>query len=485
MKSMLQKTLLLTLLFFTFSSFSQETISALLLGEQTATENNHLTCGSHDFMEHLNYETPNYTSHSTQLMKQINLLVIEQQQSRAYEDLYVIPVVFHIVYNDNQENLHDSVILNQVAILNECFRRKNADTTNTRNVFNNIVGDAKIEFKLADIDPTGAPTTGITRTTSSISHFGGILPYNQSQTQEIVDWVNDSLFYNFFRITQSNLGGQDPWNTQEYLNVWIGDLRIFEPQINNAEELVFFGLSTPPSNHQNWPDSVLQITDSFHQGILMHYVNIGSNNPNLLPAPYNAYNGLVTKGKMLVHEAGHYLGLRHIWGDGDCTQDDYISDTPLSAAASQYNCNQNINSCVDNINGQDLPNMVENYMDYSRANCQNAFTIGQADVMRAVLENFRINLATVISTASIAENTFLENTIIYPNPSDGNIFIDLGSNIEHFQLSLLNNVGQLILEHNFFDTKIINLDLDLAPGIYLMRTQAENGKQWSQKIIIE
>ena len=81
----------------------------------------------------------------------------------------------------------------------------------------------------------------------------------------------------------------------------------------------------------------------------MHYANIGSNNPNLLAAPYTGFNGVTTTGKMLVHEVGHYLGLRHIWGDGYCNFDDYIDDTPNSVSESSWNCNFNLNSCLDNI----------------------------------------------------------------------------------------------------------------------------------------
>ena len=96
----------------------------------------------------------------------------------------------------------------------------------------------------------------------------------------------------------------------------------------------------------------------------------GGNNPNSFTAPYTAFNGLTTTGKILVHEAGHYLGLRHIWGDGDCNHDDFISDTPKSINHAGFICNYNANTCVDNINGVDLNDMVENYMDYSSANCQ-------------------------------------------------------------------------------------------------------------------
>ena len=81
--------------------------------------------------------------------------------------------------------------------------------------------------------------------------------------------------------------------------------------------------------------------------------------------------------------------------------DDFIADTPNANNHSNWGCNLNSNTCVDNIEGVDLPNMVENYMDYSSGTCQNSFTIGQADVMRAVLDVYRPLLAETISTANV------------------------------------------------------------------------------------
>jgi hypothetical protein len=485
MKVLFLQFVFLGMISFPFTGISQGTISPLF-NQETTIENSHTAnCGSHHLMVEMNNQNENYMNLSNELMDQLSNLITMQKEDRIYDDLYEIPVVFHIVYSNSDQNLHDSVILNQIEVLNNCFRRTNDDTVNTRNVFHSLVGDSKIEFKLADIDPFGNPTTGITRTPTNITHFGGILPYNQSQTQQIQQWVNDSLFYNFFRLTQTNLGGKDPWNTDNYLNIWIGDLRILEPQINNFEELVFFGLATPPSNHQNWPDSVLQMTNGFHQGVLMHYVNIGANNPNLFPTPYGVYNNLVKEGKMLVHEVGHYLGLRHIWGDGGCNVDDYVSDTPLASAASNYNCNQNANNCIDNINGQDLPNMIENYMDYSDANCQNSFTIGQNDIMRAVLENFRIDLPTIISTASLPESNFTEAFNIYPNPNQGIINLDFEHFQESIELLVINTMGQIVFENKYKGQKTIALSLNLDSGVYFVQTTLQNGRQISQKILVE
>ncbi|PIE61688.1 MAG: hypothetical protein CSA29_02025 [Desulfobacterales bacterium] len=161
-----------------------------------------------------------------------------------------------------------------------------------------------------------------------------------------------------FRLTETEQGGDSPWDQTRYLNIWTGDLRILEPQFNNLEEVVFLALATPPIPHPNWPNEVVEPFIQFNQGVLVHYLNVGGNNPYQYSYPYSAYNGLVNKGKTLVHEIGHYLGLRHIWGDGDCSMHDYIWDTPNATNHAQFTCNPNANTCIDSINGMD--NFISN-----------------------------------------------------------------------------------------------------------------------------
>jgi hypothetical protein len=429
------------------------------------------SCGSHRFIQNFTNETQDFLGLSNALLLQVVEIVQEHQNSRNYEDLLVIPVVFHIVYNNDQENLADSVIFNQLEILNQAFRRQNENASQTRPMFLDLVGDTKIEFRLAEFDPFGSLTTGITRTFTDITHFGGVLPYASNQTNEINQWVNDSLYYNWFRLTNSNLGGIDAWDTERYINIWIGDLRIFEPLVNNFEELVFIGLATPPIDHENWPIELIEPIMAFEQGVLMHYVAIGDNNPNSFPSPYQNLNSPVKKGKVLVHELGHYLGLRHIWGDGDCTMDDFIADTPKANNHSNWGCNHNINSCVDDINDLDLPNMVENYMDYSSGNCQNSFTLGQADVMRAVLNKYRPLLAQTISTANLDDNDLSDTHFVFPNPFQSKIVIE---NISQFSTYTLYDLTGSIVALGTIDNKEIELGF-LASGTYIL--EISNGLQ--------
>ncbi len=453
--------------------------------ENNPTAEGFPTCGGHDLMKKMNQESEGFLTLSDQFMKQLTKVIHHQKRNKSSNDLYVVPIVFHIVYNTPEENIPDSVITNQLEILNESFRRQNADTSETRAEFYDLVGDSRIEFKLAEFDPLGAPSSGITRTNSDVKNFGGILPYGPGQNAQIANWVNDSLYYNYFRLTNSNLGGKDPWDTDLFLNVWIGDLRIFEPQFNNFEEMVFFALATPPMDHVNWPDSILQGANSYEQGVLIHYVNIGSNNPNQLPAPYAFYNGIVNTGKILVHEVGHYLGLRHIWGDGDCNYDDFIEDTPNSAASSSWACNSLANTCTDSIGNLDLRDMVENYMDYSSGDCQNSFTLGQIDLMRSVLRNYRGLLFDTISSVNSYQLASLAQVKCYPNPTTGALFVDLGQYSEKVQLSVQNYLGQTLFHNEYKNTQLAKLDLDVSPGIYFLTLNYGYEQSVSLKFIKE
>ena len=101
-------------------------------------------------------------------------------------------------------------------------------------------------------------------------------------------------------------------------------------------------------------------------GVVLLYSSL----PGGSAAPYNL-------GRTATHEVGHYLNLRHIWGDGRCNQDDFVTDTPSSDGAN-YGC-----PSFPTINCKST-DMTMNYMDYTNDSCMYMFTDGQRNRMRAI-----------------------------------------------------------------------------------------------------
>ena len=112
-----------------------------------------------------------------------------------------IPVVVHVVYNTAGQNISDTQIASQLEALNADYRKINSDLSLVPSVYRSLAADYKIEFCLADRDPSGAVTNGITRTQTSITEFGP-----------------DNL------MKSAASGGHDPWNPQKYLNLWVCNL---------------------------------------------------------------------------------------------------------------------------------------------------------------------------------------------------------------------------------------------------------------------
>ena len=194
--------------------------------------------------------------------------------------VFEIPVVFHIV-DPNPSSITDAAIVSQLDVLNESYAGTNADSVNSFN-FYNVRGHTKIIFLLAKRSPNGCNTNGITRTVS-----------NLSITNETAS-----------NIKHSATGGIDIWDSfnTKYLNIWVGNFGA-EPDDGGVGN----GIATPPDES----DPLLE------QGVVINKTT------------FSFTNDRFTNGKILVHEIGHFLNLRHIWGDAaGCSIDDGINDTP-------------------------------------------------------------------------------------------------------------------------------------------------------------
>ncbi|WP_273446089.1 M43 family zinc metalloprotease [Neolewinella agarilytica] len=292
---------------------------ALLLG--TTTIDAQRTCHS---MEHLEQEMRNNPDRGVQLQKIEAFTRDFERVKELNGGVLTIPVIVHVVWNTNAQNISDAQINSQITVLNDDFRRLNADRNNTPSDFSGVAADTEIEFCLTDI---------IRVKTRNKRGFG----------------TND-------RVKDESL----VVNPASTLNIWVCN-------IGGG----ILGYAQFPGGSPS--------TD----GVVCDYRYFGTN--GTATAPFNL-------GRTGTHEVGHYLNLRHIWGDGGCGVDDFVSDTPLAGGPNYTggSCSYpGPNSCSGG-----LPDMFQNYMDYSDDACMNLFTIGQADRMWAAVNAARPGLLT-------------------------------------------------------------------------------------------
>lgn len=427
----------LLLLFFTFSC------SATLFAQT-----NFERCATQQLIQHRENLYPGYAENVQRAFDNAKMNI-----SGARNTVYEIPVVVHVVYNNADQNLADSIIMEQIASLNEDYRRLNADTINMRADFQPHVGDPMIQFRLADFDPQGNPTTGITRTQTSTTSFGSInFLFGDMSDLEAIKSTAD--------------GGIDPWDQDRYLNIWVGNM-----EISGTPALL--GYATPPAGLSNWPAGS---TNGMDDGVVIQYQAFGRNNPNVI----DMGNGAIDiRGRTVSHEVGHYLGLRHIWADGDCTADDGVADTPNADAESNFDCDDTKNTCTDNIGGVDLPDMIENYMDYSAETCQNSFTQGQIDIMRSVLENERDGLLNNGALGIAAKTIEKPNINIYPNPATSSFSIDFGQKFENYKIIVVDLTGKSIYQSTAISS-ITSIDAsNWQSGTYIINIVDNHGSYLS------
>ena len=434
----------LTLFFFTI----------ITLGQLNAQTRPDPICGYKMMMDQMESKFPGYKAAEQRSFEYA-------QSNPAFErngEVYRIPVVFHVIYNNDKQNIPDEYILDQLDILNHAFRNKHNDVGQTRPIFQPLAGDAEIEFYLAPKDPEGNPTSGITRTKTDIEYFGDFSVILGGFDVE-----------SFERIKYTDKGGYDGWPSNRYLNIWIADegfdfFGIYIPAV--------LGLATPPTFPQlpdNWPEGAV---DGIKDGVFLQYQTIGANNPYK-----DDLMGLVSQGRTAVHEIGHYLGLRHIDGDEGCGTDG-IDDTPVMDLSTQAaDCPAtDVNTCDLN-EPNDMPDMWENYMDYSNDICQTLFTKGQVSHMRKVLS---IQRDTLINGALSVNKEVRYKLSINPNPAMNEILIN---NIpEGGQLSIFDIFGNRVMNIEILRTNRLDIS-NLSQGIYNVR-YVDGIKTWESKLIV-
>jgi hypothetical protein len=239
-----------------------------------------------------------------------------------------IPVVVHILYRVDEDNISDEQVQSQIDVLNEDFSGNNRDIGNVPAPFKGAVGNPGLTFHLAD--------NGITRRKIEVGDFN----------------VDDTM-------KAAATGGVDPWDTTRYLNIWV--CRLSGGVLGYAQ----FPGGAPGT------DGVVILTSAFGRS--------GS-----AKAPFDL-------GRTTTHEVGHYLNLSHIWGEArvpTCDDTDWVDDTPTQLGPNFGSPAFPTSSCPKTPNGD----MFMNYMDYVDDNSMFMFTEQQVQRMHAALEFSRSQL---------------------------------------------------------------------------------------------
>jgi len=295
----------------------------------------------------------------------------------TYANVMTIPVVVHVVYNKKVENISDEQIYSQITRLNKDFRKLNDDIINVPDVWKSVAADTRVEFKLACTDPNGNKTNGITRTATKETVF--TIDSDPSTPEKI-------------KITAQ--GGQDPWDTTRYLNLWACNL-----------QQGLLGYAQFPRG------------DPLTDGVVISHWTFGDKGSALDPT--NPFGTHFNMGRTATHEIGHYLNCYHIWGDettgeDPCSRDDNVADTP-----NQKLDNSGVPTFPDST--QACPNtgpngtMFMNYMDYTDDIAMNMFTIGQAVRILATLTGPRSSLLQSNALICHADQAKVTEAMRLPN----------------------------------------------------------------------
>ncbi|MCB9187207.1 MAG: T9SS type A sorting domain-containing protein [Flavobacteriales bacterium] len=415
-------------------------------------------CGTVEAISWREAENPGYTKAVQNTFEQVKH-ILAQKDVNDPTPIYQIPVVVHIVYNTPEENISSDLVYSQIARLNKDYRRLNENAGDTRSEFLPVAADAGIEFYLAGTDPQGNPSGGITRTQTTRT-----------------DFAPDFFGNGMDDVKQSSMGGVDAWDTDNYLNIWVCDL------LGSGSLFQLLGFAYPPSTAPNWPANS-GAPSSDLEGVVIHYGVFGEDNPAA-----TGTLAVADKGRTAVHEIGHYLGLRHIWGDAlftdGCAEDDGLDDTPNASANAGQVCNFNNNTCTDS--PVDFPDMIENYMDYAEEQCMNLFTQDQVDIMRSMLETARTELADGSVEPSGIDDMFDASEIgLFPNPNSGSFQLQLPQTEVLQSISIVDIKGTQVAQKSVSGSgRLMGLDFDLPAGAYLIRLQFESGLA-NKKLIVQ
>lgn len=253
------------------------------------------------------------------------------------------------------------------------------------------------------------------------------------------------------KVKFSAQSGDNAWDAKSYLNIWICNLRFVS------------GYASVPGD------------EAARDGIVLNYGALG---------------------KTIVHETGHWLGLKHIWGDQNCG-DDGIADTPQQSTATP-GCPSGIRiSCSNGPDGD----MYMNYMDVTKDACVNLFTKGQKQRMQALFKSGGLRYSLFASTglkeplyqeiplpqdtATAAKPVVIVQPTLYPNPATSEVTLDLANDLQWVgKMVYISNAQGLTVMQQQVSAKLQRIDITrLRAGMYFINAKREDGVAIKQKFI--
>jgi len=382
-------------------------------------------CGTMQHLAEMEASDPGFGARMNQIDKQVET-IISNGTFRNTGNQITIPVVFHILYANSAQNISNARINAQMAVLNSDYSSQNPDITGTPSVFAGVVPPGPtgtgIQFCLAQRDPNGNTTDGILRIPTTVTSF---------------PMTGDPAKF-------TAQGGDNAWPRDQYLNIWVCNL---------GNQLL--GYAQFPGQSAS--------TD----GVVLLYSCVGGPTS---PGTIQSYN----LGRSATHEIGHWLNLRHIWGDQTCGNDQ-VADTPTQQTYN-FNCPNfpHVTSCTGNAPNGD---MFMNYMDYVDDDCMIMFTQGQSTRMNACLSGPRLSILASqgCTPVGLFENTpTLSGISVFPNPATDYIIIqNAGAPASDARIRVMNSIGQKVSESMLDILGTSNrIDIsNLAGGVYFIEVE--------------
>lgn len=364
---------------------------------------------------------------------------LESYQHVRNREVEYIPVVIHVVAREGFNPVSQAQALQQLDVLNNDFAAQGDNIGKLLDEFTPLVVPADIHFCLATVDPAGQPTTGITFTAT---------------TKEFIGTEYSGQFEGRRVIQYDELGGKTGWDNLRYINIWVGECQNI------------LGSATMPGA-ANFEEEVGIIIDIQHFGA---FGDAGF---------YNEYD----RGHTLTHEMGHFLGLKHIWGEGnsiDCSDSDDIDDTP-NQGGPYYGCPEGEQiSC-------ELNDMYQNFMDLTNDRCLAAFTRDQVARMNSTLELVYPDLPS--STSCNAPIAFFDewfDELVWSTDAMNHkiiVYHPVGT-LGKKNIRVFSTEGKLFFEKEWNDDQSVLINLNnAANGIYIVNvTMGEECR--SKKVVM-